>query len=99
MDRIEREKQTVELMIRLYCRHKEKNADLCEDCRELLTYSYKRLEACRYGNEKPACKKCPTHCYASAFRERIRAVMRFSGPRLILHHPLAAIRHIFIGRG
>ncbi|VDR36142.1 Nitrous oxide-stimulated promoter [Alistipes sp. cv1] len=86
-------------MIRLYCRRKEKNAVLCEDCRELLTYSHKRLDLCRYGNKKGACKKCPTHCYASAFREKIREVMRFSGPRLILHYPLAAIRHIFISRG
>lgn len=27
-------------------------------------------------------------------REKIRAVMRFSGPRMIFHHPVAAIRHV-----
>ncbi|MCL4190388.1 MAG: nitrous oxide-stimulated promoter family protein, partial [Thermoguttaceae bacterium] len=26
-------------------------------------------------------------------RERIRAVMRFSGPRMMLRHPLLALRH------
>lgn len=27
-------------------------------------------------------------------REKIREVMRFSGPRMIFHHPVAAIRHV-----
>ena len=27
-------------------------------------------------------------------REKIRAVMRFSGPRMIFHHPLMAICHV-----
>ena len=27
-------------------------------------------------------------------REKIRAVMRYSGPRMIFHHPFAAIRHL-----
>ena len=25
---------------------------------------------------------------------KIRAVMRFSGPRMILYHPVAAVRHV-----
>ena len=99
MDRIEREKQTVEMMIRLYCRRKEKNADLCDECCSLLEYACKRLEHCRYGNQKSACKDCPTHCYAPAHQEKIREVMRYAGPRLMLHHPLTAIRHIFADRG
>lgn len=35
--RIEKEKQTVEQMIRLYCRKKEGNGTLCPQCRELLS--------------------------------------------------------------
>lgn len=26
--------------------------------------------------------------------EKIRAVMRFSGPRMIFHHPVAAVWHV-----
>ena len=26
--------------------------------------------------------------------EQIRQVMRFSGPRMIFHHPLTAVRHV-----
>lgn len=45
MTRIEKEKQTINLMINIYCRkkHKHKNG-LCEDCQELLEYAHKRLD-------------------------------------------------------
>ncbi|MBR5299595.1 MAG: nitrous oxide-stimulated promoter family protein [Bacteroidales bacterium] len=94
MSRIEREKRTVSLMIRIYCRKKEGNKTLCSDCRVLEEYAHKRLSACKYGNLKTSCKKCPTHCYRKEMREKIREVMRFSGPRMILYHPIEAIRHI-----
>lgn len=28
-------------------------------------------------------------------RERIRRVMRYSGPRMLLYHPLEYLRHLF----
>ena len=95
MTRIEREKYTVSLMIRLYCQRKEGNKSLCEQCSQLEEYAHKRLSACKYGEQKTSCKKCPTHCYRKDMREKIRQVMRFSGPRMILYHPLEAIRHLF----
>lgn len=95
MTRIEREKQTVRLMIGLYCRHKEGNRELCDKCRLLSEYACKRLDRCRYGNGKSACKDCTTHCYAPAYKEKIREVMRYAGPRMLLHHPAAAFRHMF----
>jgi hypothetical protein len=27
-------------------------------------------------------------------REKIREVMKFSGPRMIFHHPIMAIKHV-----
>ena len=94
MNRIEREKQTVSQMIRLYCRLKENNKELCCSCAELEAYAHKRLSACKYGNKKTACQKCPTHCYKKDMREKIREVMRFAGPRMIFHAPIAALRHL-----
>lgn len=81
-------------MIRLYCRLNHKQADLCADCSALLVYAHKRLDACAFKDEKPICKKCPTHCYAKAQREKIKQVMRFSGPRMIIYQPLTFIKHI-----
>jgi len=96
MTRIEYEKKTVEKMIYLYCRlHKHTNHPLCDDCKQLLEYAHKRLDRCKFGNDKSTCRKCPVHCYKPDTREKMRAVMRFSGPRMILHHPIMAIKHLW----
>ena len=92
--RIEEEKAVVEQMIRLYCQKSEGHAELCTSCRELLDYAHSRLDRCRYGEDKPTCKKCPIHCYRPEMKERIRTVMRWAGPRMIIYHPLASIRHL-----
>lgn len=67
---------------------------LCPECAALLDYALRRLDSCRFGNDKPSCRKCPVHCYRADMRERIRTVMRWAGPRMIFHHPLAATRHL-----
>lgn len=81
-------------MIRLYCLKKEKNKKLCTDCTELLNYAHARLTHCVFGDNKGACKKCAVHCYKPKMRNKIREVMRFSGPRMIIYSPLTAIRHL-----
>ncbi|MDL2278377.1 nitrous oxide-stimulated promoter family protein [Parabacteroides sp. OttesenSCG-928-G07] len=91
---IEAEKQTIEFMIRLYCKHKEKNEDLCESCEDLLTYAHQRLDHCRYGNNKKACKNCPTHCYKPALRLKIRKVMIYAGPRMPFLAPMFYFRYL-----
>ncbi|MBP7264991.1 MAG: nitrous oxide-stimulated promoter family protein [Spirochaetia bacterium] len=97
--RIGREKATVDFMIRLACtgrKHPASAADgLCPECRELRLYALARLDACRYGDAKPSCRSCRTHCYRADMRERIRAVMRWAGPRMPLAAPLHWLRHTF----
>ncbi len=94
MQRIDREKQTVRQMIHMYCRNKEGNRELCPDCRRLTDYAMQRLSACPFGNGKSTCRKCTVHCYSPSMRLRMRDVMRFAGPRMLLYHPIAAVRHI-----
>lgn len=53
--RIEQEKQTVERMVRLYCRKKEGNKQLCPRCEELLGYARIRLSRCPFGENKSTC--------------------------------------------
>ena len=67
---------------------------LCPDCAGLLEYAARRLRSCPL-DPKPACKKCPVHCYRSDYRERIREVMAWSGKRMILRGRLDLIRHYF----
>ncbi|MDY6013195.1 nitrous oxide-stimulated promoter family protein [Clostridium sp.] len=96
-NRIDKEKDIVKLMIEIYCekKHKTKNNQLCDECRELLEYAHKRLSYCKFGNEKTSCKRCPIHCYKKDMKIKIKQVMRFSGCRLIIYRPYEFIRHIF----
>lgn len=61
---------------------------------ELLRYAHARLDHCPFGEKKSACKECTVHCYKPVMRERMRQVMRFSGPRMLLYAPWQAIRHL-----
>ena len=87
--RIEQEKQTVERMVRLYCRKKEGNKQLCPRCEELLGYARIRLSRCPFGENKSTCRQCSIHCYKPEMKERMRKVMRYAGPRMLLYHPVA----------
>ena len=70
---------------------------LCQECSELNEFAHMRIEKCRYGAQETFCSNCPTHCYRPDMRERIRVVMRYSGPRMLLHHPIAsAIHHLYL---
>lgn len=81
-------------MIRLYCRYKEGNKTLCPSCFALQEYALARLDRCPFGDNKGACRDCRIHCYKPEMQKRIRQVMRYAGPRMILRYPLDAIRHL-----
>lgn len=85
-------------MIGDHCRARHGGGSLCADCRELDAYARERLEKCPFGEGKTTCAKCPVHCYRLGMRARIRTVMRYAGPRMLLHHPVMAIRHLMDGR-
>lgn len=65
---------------------------LCEECSKLLSYAIGKRVACPY-DPKPACRKCKTHCYRGDYREKMKEVMRFSGPYLIKRGRLDLLLH------
>ena len=92
MTRIEREKQTIKLMVVLYCKKKHgTKGELCAECREFLEYAHKRLSFCKFGEEKSTCSRCPIHCYKKDMKAK--EVMKFSGPRMLLYKPSEVVRH------
>jgi hypothetical protein len=93
-NRIEREKTIVGAMIELYC-HKNHSTtgSVCSSCSKLQDYVKIRLMRCVFGNAKPVCKDCTVHCYSSFRREQIIKIMRWSGPRMVIYHPLYALLH------
>ena len=91
----EREKKLVSQMIALYCKKKHHTRDgLCPECAALEAYARQRSEKCPFMETKTFCSNCPVHCYKADMREKIRKVMAFSGPWMLLYHPVTAIRHV-----
>ena len=91
----EEEKETLELMVRLYCnKNHGTKLELCVECSELLDYALMRVDKCPFMETKTFCSNCKVHCYKPSMRGKIRKVMRFSGPRMLFHHPIMAIRHV-----
>ena len=90
-----REEEMVSRMIALYCRKQHHfKGGLCPECAELADYARQRSDKCPFMETKTFCSNCRVHCYKPEMREKIRAVMRFSGPRMLFSHPAAAIRHM-----
>jgi hypothetical protein len=96
--RMARETKTIEKMVLIFCRkYHAMQGTLCNECDELLRYASARLEKCPFQEGKTTCAKCPVHCYKPDMRERVRKVMRFSGPRIVYRHPLMALFHMIDG--
>ena len=93
-NRLAREWKTVSSMIHIYCHGLHgTNGKLCSECQQLSDYASLRLDRCRFGAEKPTCANCPVHCYQKTRREQIRTVMIYSGPRMLLKHPILSLFH------
>ncbi len=92
--RIAREKKTSSSRIALYQRRCPDARDDAEHYQALNGYADKRLDRCVFGEEKPACKQCPVHCYQPAKREEMKQIMRWAGPRMLWRHPILTIRHL-----
>lgn len=105
--RREREKRVVSQMISLYCRAHHSASErsgrahcgeaVCPSCAELDAFAVRRTGLCPRMATKTSCDRCASHCYPAEVRRRIREVMRYAGPRMLLVHPVAAVRHL-IGR-
>lgn len=97
----EKEKRIVKEMIVLYCHGHHHNAaggEMCDECRVLCDYAWKRSDLCPFMETKTFCSNCTVHCYQPEMREKIRTVMRWSRPRMIFHHPVMALSHVIASK-
>ena len=95
----QREQKVVEEMIQLYCRKNHSDYDhkdhkMCKECQALSDYAKQRSQLCPFMENKTFCANCKVHCYKPEMREKIRQVMRYSGPRMLFYHPVLAIWHL-----
>lgn len=98
--RMKRERKTISVMTEIYCKghHGTKKGELCPECMEFKEYAYLRLEKCPFQEKKSTCGKCVIHCYKPEMKEKVRQVMRYSGPRLLIHRPDLAFHHAWDSR-
>lgn len=92
----EKEKQVVGQMISIYCRKNHGGKNLCPECQALMDYALRRIDKCPFMETKTFCSNCKVHCYKPEMREKIRVVMRFSGPRMLFIHPIITIKHVML---
>ena len=100
--RLRREWRTLDAIIAIACRGRNHERApggrraLCPACAELRAYAEQRLLRCPFGEGKPTCNNCQVHCYRPEMRQRVREVMIFAGPRMLLHHPVLALLHLVV---
>ena len=92
--RLFREARTVSVMISMYCVAQHNSRTLCVECQRLETYALERLDKCPFGEGKTACSLCQVHCFKPEMRQKVREVMKYSGPRMIFKHPILATSHL-----
>ena len=92
----ENEKKLVAQMITLYCnkKHGTRKGECCAECAALESYARTRSDRCPFMETKTFCANCKVHCYKPDMREKIREVMRFAGPCMILTNPLIVVQHL-----
>lgn len=96
--RLNNEKKTLTAMFKIYCnKNHSTKKELCTECKQLLDYALIRVEKCKLGSNKPNCAKCKIHCYKKDMRENVIKVMRYSGPRMLLYHPVLVLKHLANG--
>ena len=105
--RRQREMMVISQMIAMYCagNHGDRGREaqghcgerLCDECKLIDSYAVERTRRCRSMEKKTTCEACGNHCYGRAERDHICEIMRWSGPRMITKHPIAAVRHL-LGR-
>ncbi|MCF7823465.1 MAG: nitrous oxide-stimulated promoter family protein [Candidatus Marinimicrobia bacterium] len=93
-NRMQREANTIRAMVRIYCQHHhEGKTENCPECSQIQNYALDRLYYCPFQEGKTSCKNCPVHCYKPSMKDDIKRVMRYSGPRMALRHPMLTIFH------
>lgn len=93
--KISSKKSTISFMINLYCKnHHNSQNNPCKSCKELIAYSHEKIEKCPNLDSDLTCGNCEIHCYNQEMQQEIRKIMKYSGPRMIFHQPITAIKHL-----
>lgn len=93
MSRIEEEKEVLNTMISIYCKHNHRSNALCSECSSLQEYVNNKLDKCYYQENKRFCASCDHYCFQGEQQAKIREVMRYSRFKIIFSNPILVIKH------
>ncbi|MBN1799652.1 MAG: nitrous oxide-stimulated promoter family protein [Spirochaetales bacterium] len=92
---LKNEKKTVKAMMEMFCSaHHKREHGLCPECNIIFEYAESRIDKCRFKSQNLVCSECRVHCFRPEMREKIKVIMRYSGPRMVWKHPVLAIRYL-----
>ncbi len=92
------------LMLEMYCKaHHNSRLEfsspeagrkvyLCKDCIKSANRLVAQSIRCPHMGYKTFCHNCPRPCHKPD--DIVRQAMRYSGKRLLIHHPLLGIKHL-----
>lgn len=66
----QKEKDTVALMIEIYCKKNHKSKHLCQECQQLKDYAFTRSDKCPFMETKTFCSNCKVHCYRPDMQQK-----------------------------
>lgn len=87
----EKKKKTLNFMFDIY---KKSHPQRKEDLDELKSYAFTRIDKCPNVEEGIYCNTCKIHCFKEDEKEEMRKIMKFSGPRMMIYHPILAMDHL-----
>ena len=96
--RAKQDRATLSAMGGIYCKAHHasvpKNEDgLCQDCQEVVNYALLRAGVCPTGH-KGNCQDCKTPCYAPDMRSKIKELMAYAAPRMLVRHPVLSLDYL-----
>ena len=92
---VPKERENIRKTFGVYCNanHGTEGGKLCPKCTALLTTVMLKIQRCPYGIAKPICDGCETPCFGEVPTKEFRAIMKSGQKKMLLSHPLMAVRH------
>lgn len=99
MKRIDRDRRTLEAIGQIYCSGNHASAakdsgGMCSSCRDAIEGTLARTASCPNGHDSN-CQDCPIKCQRGDARARIRTIMAYAAPRMMLKHPIMTCEYLY----
>ncbi len=98
---VPKERENIRKTFGVYCNanHGTEGGKLCPKCTALLSTVMLKIQRCPYSIAKPICDACETPCFGEVPTKEFRAIMKSGQKKMLLSHPLMAVKHKIAGLG